>query len=171
MKENDGKWRENDGKWRKITKNDGKWWENEEKELLFTCMRLPEVGPDEPLGPREGVVEVLLRGVVLVHRATVVLAQETEEAGPLILPHGGLACGVGHAWGLYTVQYCSLWHLFLWEFCPMHCKEILMYVFPEKKLRALSPNFHIHVSLSDLYISTFSSPIFLQQNRQIDQGI
>ncbi len=30
-------------------------------------------------------------------------------------------------------------------------------------------NFHIHVSVSDLYISTFGPPIFLQQNRQPDQ--
>jgi hypothetical protein len=34
----------------------------------------------------------------------------------------------------------------------MHCKEISIYVFPEKELRGLSPNFHIHVSVSDLYI-------------------
>jgi hypothetical protein len=34
----------------------------------------------------------------------------------------------------------------------VHCKEISIYVFPEKKLRGLSPNFHIHVSVSDLYI-------------------
>ncbi len=27
-----------------------------------------------------------------------------------------------------------------------------IYVFSEKKLRGLSPNFHIHVSVSDLYI-------------------
>jgi hypothetical protein len=27
------------------------------------------------------------------------------------------------------------------------------YVFPEKELRGLSPNFHFHVSVSDLYIS------------------
>jgi hypothetical protein len=60
-------------------------------------MRLPKVGPDKPLGSGEGVVEVLLRGVVLVHRPTVVLAQEPEEAGPLVLPHGSLACGVGYA--------------------------------------------------------------------------
>ncbi len=32
-----------------------------------------------------------------------------------------------------------------------HCKELWIYVFPEKELRAaLSPNFHIHVSVSDL---------------------
>ncbi len=32
-----------------------------------------------------------------------------------------------------------------------HCKEIWIYVFPEKELRAaLSPNFHIHVPVSDL---------------------
>ncbi len=44
----------------------------------------------------------------------------------------------------------------------VNCKEMSIYVFPEKELRGLSPNFHIHVSLSDLYIPTIS-PIFLQQ--------
>ncbi len=49
-----------------------------------------------------------------------------------------------------------------------HCKEIWIYVFPEKELRGLSPNFHIHVSVSDLYIPTFGTPVFLQQNRQTE---
>jgi hypothetical protein len=40
------------------------------------------------------------------------------------------------------------WHRYL------HCKEISIYVFPEKELRGLSLNFHIYVSVSDLYIST-----------------
>jgi hypothetical protein len=31
----------------------------------------------------------------------------------------------------------------------MHCSENSIYVFPEKELRGLSPNFHIHVSVSD----------------------
>jgi hypothetical protein len=44
----------------------------------------------------------------------------------------------------------------------LHCEQILIYVFPEKELRGLSPNFHIHVSVSDLYIPTFG--------RQTDQG-
>jgi hypothetical protein len=43
-----------------------------------------------------------------------------------------------------------------------------MYVFPEKELRGLSSNFHIHVSMSDLYIPRISPHIFLQQNRQKD---
>jgi hypothetical protein len=48
--------------------------------------------------------------------------------------------------------------------------QIWIYVFREKEMRGLSPNFHIHVSVSDLYIPTFGPPIFLQQNRQTDQG-
>jgi hypothetical protein len=32
--------------------------------------------------------------------------------------------------------------------------------------RTISPDFHIHVSASDLFIPTFGPPIFLQQNRQ-----
>jgi hypothetical protein len=53
----------------------------------------------------------------------------------------------------------------------LHCKEISNYVFPEKELRVLGPNVHIHVSVSDLYIPTISQPIFLQQNGQTDRGI
>jgi hypothetical protein len=52
----------------------------------------------------------------------------------------------------------------------MHCHETSIYVFPEKDLRGLSPNFHIRVSVSDLYIPRISSPIFLLQNRQTDGG-
>ncbi len=42
----------------------------------------------------------------------------------------------------------------------MHFKGISIYVFPEKELRGLIPNFHIHVSVSDLYIPMISPPIF-----------
>jgi len=47
-----------------------------------------------------------------------------------------------------------------------------IYVFPEKELRGLSPNFHIHVSVSDLYtgIPRIGLNIFLRQNRQTDGG-
>ncbi len=49
-----------------------------------------------------------------------------------------------------------------------HCKENPIYVLSEKKLRGLSPKFHIHVSVSDLYILTIGPHVFLQQNRQTD---
>ncbi len=32
-----------------------------------------------------------------------------------------------------------------------HCNEKPIYVFPEKELRGLSPNFHIHVSVNELW--------------------
>jgi hypothetical protein len=35
--------------------------------------------------------------------------------------------------------------------------------FPEKQLRGHSPNFHIHVSVSNLYIRTIDLPILLQE--------
>ena len=41
----------------------------------------------------------------------------------------------------------------------MHSNENLVYVFPEKELRGLSPNFHIHVSLSIFSCSRISRPI------------
>ncbi len=40
----------------------------------------------------------------------------------------------------------------------LHCKEISIYVFLEKELRGLSPNFHSHVSLSDLYFLPIGPP-------------
>jgi hypothetical protein len=52
----------------------------------------------------------------------------------------------------------------------VHCNENLIYVFPEKELRGLSPKFHIHVPVSDLYIPRIGLHIFLQQNRQTDCG-
>jgi hypothetical protein len=35
---------------------------------------------------------------------------------------------------------------------PLHCNENANYIFLFWELRSLSPNFHIHVSVSDLYI-------------------
>ncbi len=37
-------------------------------------------------------------------------------------------------------------------------------IIPEKELRGLSPSFHVHVSVSDLYIPTIGLPILLQEN-------
>jgi hypothetical protein len=57
---------------------------------------------------------------------------------------------------------------------PPHCKETIpktrnkysqKYGFPEIKLSGFSPNFHIHVSVSDLHIPTIGLPILLQENR------
>ncbi len=42
-----------------------------------------------------------------------------------------------------------------------HCDENLGYVFPEKELRGFSPNIHIHVSVSDLYIPRIGPHIYL----------
>ncbi len=41
--------------------------------------------------------------------------------------------------------------------------ESLKQIYPEKELRGLSPNFHIHVSVSDLHIPTIGLPILLLQ--------
>ncbi len=46
----------------------------------------------------------------------------------------------------------------------MHCNENSNFVFPEKELCGLNPNFHIHVFVSDLYIPRIGPHIFLQQN-------
>jgi hypothetical protein len=41
--------------------------------------------------------------------------------------------------------------------------EISKQIFPEKEYRVLSPNFHIHASVRDLYISTIGLPILLEE--------
>ncbi len=51
-----------------------------------------------------------------------------------------------------------------------HNTENFKQIFPEKELRGLSPNFHIHVSVSDLYIPTIGLPILLQENIWTDHG-
>ncbi len=44
-----------------------------------------------------------------------------------------------------------------------HCTENSKQIFPEMKLRGPVPNFHIHVSVSDLYIPTIGPSILLQK--------
>jgi hypothetical protein len=43
-------------------------------------------------------------------------------------------------------------------------------LFPKQNYNVLSPNFHIHVSVSDLYISTMGLPILLKGNMWPDPG-
>jgi hypothetical protein len=52
----------------------------------------------------------------------------------------------------------------------VHCNQNPSYVILFWELRGLSPNFYIHVSVSDLYIPRISPHIWLQQNRQTDPG-
>jgi hypothetical protein len=52
----------------------------------------------------------------------------------------------------------------------VHCNENPIHVLRFQELRCLSPNFHIHVSVSGLYISRIGPHIWLQQNRQTDPG-
>jgi hypothetical protein len=40
--------------------------------------------------------------------------------------------------------------------------ENLKQIFPEKEYRGLSPNFHIHVSVSELYNPTMGLPVLLE---------
>jgi hypothetical protein len=51
-----------------------------------------------------------------------------------------------------------------------HYTENSKQIFPEIKLRGLSPNSYIHVSVRDLYITEIVLPILLQKNRWTDRG-
>jgi hypothetical protein len=41
--------------------------------------------------------------------------------------------------------------------------ENLKQIFPEKEYRGLSPNFHIHGSVSELYVSRMGLPFLLEE--------
>jgi hypothetical protein len=49
-----------------------------------------------------------------------------------------------------------------------HDTENLKQIFPGKELSDFSLSFHIHVSVSDLYIPTIHLPILLQENMLTD---
>ncbi len=55
----------------------------------------------------------------------------------------------------------NVWFRFLYPQCSLFLKQ---------NYNVLSPNFHIHKSVSDLYIPRISLPILLQPNRQTDPG-
>ncbi len=44
-------------------------------------------------------------------------------------------------------------------------------IFPEKEYRGLSPNFHIHVSVRELYIPTIGLPVLLEEICRLILGI
>ncbi len=48
--------------------------------------------------------------------------------------------------------------------------EHLKQIFPEKELCGQSPNWHIHVSVSDLYIPTIHLPFLLQEILYVDRS-
>jgi hypothetical protein len=62
------------------------------------------------------------------------------------------------------LKYVEALHVCIFSVNKTH-NENPIYVFPEKALRSLSPNFNIHVFVSDLYIPRIGSHIFLQQRR------
>ncbi len=51
-----------------------------------------------------------------------------------------------------------------------HNTQNLNKIFPGKELRGLSPKFHIHVSVSNLYIPRIGLLILLQENMWSDHG-
>ncbi len=52
-----------------------------------------------------------------------------------------------------------------WDYTlQRHNTENFKQIFPEKELLRLSPNFHIHVYVNNLYIPTIGLPILLQEN-------
>ncbi len=64
----------------------------------------------------------------------------------------------------YSQKICTaICVVFKYLFRSMHCDENVIYVFFFWELRSHSPNFHIHVSVSVLYIPTIDLPVLLQE--------
>jgi hypothetical protein len=51
-----------------------------------------------------------------------------------------------------------------------HSTENSKQIFLEMNLRGLAPDFHIHVSVWNLYIPTIGPPIFAAETRRIDRS-
>jgi hypothetical protein len=68
-----------------------------------------------------------------------------------------------------TSKY-NFYCFYFWGGAGLHFKENPIFVFLSWELRGLSPNSHIYVSVSDLYIPRIGPHISLQQNRQTDPG-
>jgi hypothetical protein len=49
--------------------------------------------------------------------------------------------------------------------------ENLKQIFPEKEYRSLSSNFHIHVSVSELFLPTMGLPVLLEEICRLILGI
>ncbi len=84
--------------------------------------------------------------------------QQRSPPGPLsnTIPPMQVAYVANYADGLALASYTA-------TKIPFMCSQ-------KKELRALRPNFHIHVSVSDLYIPTIDLPILLQENMWTDPG-
>ncbi len=89
------------------------------------------------------------------------LTLDIEKGNLLRLGRDGYILAACHGTRYYAIRSKNL---------MLHCKENPIYVLPAKKLRGLSPNLHIYVSVSDLHIPTVGPHIFLQQNRKTDRG-
>ncbi len=59
----------------------------------------------------------------------------------------------------------------LWTVLQKHNTENSKLIFPEKEFCRLSPIFHIHLSVSDLYIPMIGLPFLLQENMRTDLGL
>jgi hypothetical protein len=75
-----------------------------------------------------------------------------------------ISIGIMSVFGVHLIIYQELKQL--------HCNENSIYLFQEKELRCLCPNFHIHVPVSGLYVYSqgIGPHICLQQNRHTDPG-
>jgi hypothetical protein len=62
----------------------------------------------------------------------------------------------------YTVIRSKLLYV-QWYTLQRQNTEISKQIFPEKEYRGLSPNFHIHESVSDLNIHTIGLPVLLEE--------
>ncbi len=67
-----------------------------------------------------------------------------------------------YIYDFHSVETARFFLIFISALQRQNAKN-LKQIFPEKEYRGLSPNFHIQVSVSELYISTLGLPFLLEE--------
>jgi hypothetical protein len=73
-----------------------------------------------------------------------------------------------HVKQLYPIHVCKIG--LIQSYCSTLQRKSQLCIPRKGILHGLSPSFHIHVSVRDLYIPRIGPYVFLQKNRQTDPG-
>jgi hypothetical protein len=73
-------------------------------------------------------------------------------------------------WFMLTSYYllCALYMYRTSRTLQRHCTENRIKIFPERKLRGISPNFCIHISVSALYAYSHDRSAYLAAGKEVD---
>ncbi len=85
---------------------------------------------------------------------------QTVKIASLLTSMINIPTTVHYRQSIRTGQFLVLTYIHFFTDLTVHCNESPIYVFQEKELCSLSPNFHIHVSVSNFYVPRIGPCIF-----------